>query len=193
MAGDRNGRRRHIRRVRDRGGEPNLVAGMVAGLVGGLVASWAMNEFQALWSKAAEGYHSDSAGGHHDARDWQERGEDANATELAAQALATRTIDRRLTRKELKVAAPAVHYAFGGAMGALYGTLSEVAPETRVLEGGAFGAAVWIGGDEIAVPWLGLSKTPDEYPIELHAQALAAHIVYGVTTEFVRRSLRALF
>lgn len=193
MTGDRNGRRKQMRRRRDRHDDANPIAGMVSGLVGGLVASWTMTQFQALWSKVAADYHSDSSGGHHDARDWQERGEDANATELAAQAVATRTIHRPLTKQELKVAAPAVHYGFGAAMGALYGALSEFAPETRALEGAAFGSAVWIGGDEIAVPWLGLSKSADEYPLELHAQAFTAHLVYGVTTEFVRRGLRALF
>lgn len=33
-----------------------MVKGTIAGLVGGLVASWTMNQFQAAWSEATEGF-----------------------------------------------------------------------------------------------------------------------------------------
>ena len=35
---------------------PDLLKGLVAGLTAGFVASWMMNEFQAAWSKTAEGF-----------------------------------------------------------------------------------------------------------------------------------------
>ena len=35
---------------------PDLFKGLAAGLTAGFVASWTMNEFQAAWSKAAEGF-----------------------------------------------------------------------------------------------------------------------------------------
>jgi len=174
------------------GDDRNVAAGIVAGLIGGLVATWVMSEFQGRWSKAVDGYESPSADGRHDARDWQERNDDLNANELAAQAVATRTIDRPLTREELEIAAPAVHYAFGGTMGAVYGALAEVSPAVRALGGTGWGTAVWIGGDEIAVPLLGLSRPNADYSLEAHAQSFAAHLVYGLTTEFVRRGVRAL-
>ncbi len=43
------------------------------------------------------------------------------------------------------------------------------------------------GGHEIGVPLTGLSKPPTEYPLKDHASAFAAHLVFGVTTEGVRR------
>jgi putative membrane protein len=172
--------------------ETRIGAGIVAGLIGGLVGTFAMSEFQAMWSKAVDGREPASAGGRHDARDWQERNEDQNANEVAAQKVATATLDRPLTRQELEVAAPLVHYGFGATMGALYGGLVEVAPALRAVGGSGWGTAVWIGGDEVAVPLLGLSRADADYPIEAHAQAFAAHIVYGVTTELVRRGVRAL-
>jgi uncharacterized membrane protein YagU involved in acid resistance len=170
----------------------NIPAGAVAGLIGGLVGTWAMSEFQGLWTRVVDGRESQSAGGRHDARDWQERNEDQNANELAAQAIAEATLDRQLTRDELEVAAPAVHYAFGASMGALYGALAEVSPAVRALGGSGWGTAVWVGADEIAVPLVGLARADQDYPLETHAQAFAAHIVYGVTTEVVRRGVRAL-
>jgi putative membrane protein len=183
-------RRMNRRRAEDR----DLTKGVLAGAIGGLVGTWAMTEFQAIWSRTVGGgHHPDmaSAGGRHDARDWQERIEGRNANELAANAIAERTIDRRLTREELEAAAPAVHYAFGAAVGALYGGLCEVSPGVRAMGGSGWGTAVWAGADGIAVPLLGLSRPKTDYPLETHGQSYAAHIVYGVTTELVRRGVRA--
>src|SRR5688572_13193274 len=37
------------------GNEQNVLKGVVAGLAAGFVASWAMNQFQAAWTRIAEG------------------------------------------------------------------------------------------------------------------------------------------
>jgi putative membrane protein len=65
-----------------------------------------------------------------------------------------------------------------------------VKPETSKALGLPFGTALWLAGDEIAVPALGLSGNPLEYPVSSHLQALAAHCIYGVTTDLVRRAMR---
>ena len=82
---------------------------------------------------------------------------------------------------------PVVHYAFGATMGAVYGGLSAVLPETSLGFGTAFGTALFAVADEIAVPALGLSKPPTETPASSHVMALASHLVWGSTTEAVRR------
>ena len=82
------------------------------------------------------------------------------------------------------------YYAFGAAMGGLYGAFYEISPATRQMGGAAFGAAVWATVDEI--PVLRLSGPTSERPPERDARALAAHMVFGVTTEIVRRGVRAL-
>jgi putative membrane protein len=170
----------------------NRVAGVVAGIVGGLAGTWAMSEFQGWWSRKTDGFESPSAGGRHDARDWQERREGTNANEIAAQQIAAHTIDRPLTREELEAAAPALHYAFGATLGGMYGAFAETSPSVRAGGGAAYGSAVWIGADGIAMPLLGLSESTGDRPFELHAQSFAAHIVFGVTTELVRRTVRGL-
>jgi len=169
-----------------------VAKGALAGLAGGLAGTWAMNHFQAWWSRSVHGTEPASAAGRHDARDWQELAEGRNANEIAAQTIAAHTLDRPLDRQELGVGATTVHFAFGGAMGALYGAFWEVSPAARQMGGAAFGTAVWAAADEIAVPLLGLSRPTTEQPPERHAHAFAAHIVYGVTTEIVRRGVRAL-
>ena len=106
-------------------------------MVAGLAATWAMSEVQRVWTRAVDGRVPDSAGGKHDARDWQERSEHRNSNELAAAGL-------------------------------------------------GFGAALWLVADVVAMPLLGLSRPTTRRRLEMHLQSLAAHLVYGITTELVR-------
>ncbi|MCA1600512.1 MAG: DUF1440 domain-containing protein [Acidobacteria bacterium] len=111
-------------------------------------------------------------------------------TRRAASAISEGLFDHKLTEAEKKIAGPAVHYSFGTGAGGLYGAVAEVAPEVTAGAGLPFGAAFWLVVDEGAVPLLGLSKGPTEYPLSTHVYALASHFVFGVTTEVVRRSVR---
>jgi hypothetical protein len=162
--------------------------GIAAGAVGGLVGSWAMSEVQRLWTCAVDGAAPESAGGRHDARDWQERSEHQNSNELAAEALAGYILGRRLTHEELRVAAPLMHYLFGTAVGAIYGAYAERRRADG--SGAAFGTTVWLAADELAMPLLGLSGSTARRPLEMHVQSLAAHLVYGTATEGIRRVMR---
>jgi putative membrane protein len=71
-----------------------------------------------------------------------------------------------------------------------YGALAELSPTVAAGAGVPFGAALWLAADELAVPALGLSKPLPEYPPSVHANALAAHLVYSLTTDLVRRAVR---
>ena len=169
-----------------------IAKGALAGVIGGLAGTYAMNHAQRWWSRSVHGAEPESAAGRHDARDWQELAEGQNSNEIAAQTAAVHTIGRPLDRGELKVGATAVHFAFGAAMGGLYGAFWEISPSTRQMGGAAFGTTVWAAADEVAMPLLGLSGPTTEHPPERHVHAFAAHIVFGVTTEIVRRGVRAL-
>lgn len=161
--------------------EPEVWKGLLAGLVGGLVASWTMNQFQALLSSLSE-----------DDRKKSQAAQDDDATVKAASTISEEVFDHRLTKREKNVAGPALHFAFGTSTGGVYGLAVEMAPSLSAGGGVPFGAAFWLIADEITVPALGLSKAPTQYPLSTHASALAAHCVYGLTTEVVRRGTRRL-
>jgi putative membrane protein len=168
---------------------PNTWKGIAAGMAGGLVASWTMNQFQALLSKASEKFSCNGSGDSGQEKNPSEA-ESEDATMKTADKLAADLLGKKLTKEQKKKLGPAVHYIFGAATGALYGALAEHVPEVTAAEGVPFGTAVFVGADEIAVPAFGLSKAPTEYPLSTHASALAAHIVYGITTEVVRKYVR---
>jgi uncharacterized membrane protein YagU involved in acid resistance len=161
---------------------------VVAGAVGGFAGTLAMNGTQRLWTLLADRNSPRSAAGPHDSRDWQERTENQNSNELAAQALARATIGRSLSEGELAIAAAAVHFGFGAAVGAVYGAYLAAFPQPR-RSGMALGSALWLTADEIAMPLLGLSRSTLERPLEMHCQSFVAHLAYGVVAERVRLAL----
>jgi putative membrane protein len=182
-----------MRNVNDRG---DVLKGLVAGLAGGLIASWTMNQFQAAWTRIAEG-----ADKSHGAQSMQptegsngnqgnDTAEQDDATVETAKVISRNVFGHELQESEKEPAGAAVHYAFGTVTGGLYGALAEVSPQVTMGAGLPFGAAFWLVADEVTVPLLGLSKGPTEYPVSTHAYALASHLVYGVTAELSRRALR---
>ena len=164
--------------------------GAVAGAVGGLAASWAMNEFQAAWSAVSRRIQQNGDSGRQRSEQGSEASEDA--TMKAAGAVAENVFGRQLTREQKEKASPVVHYMFGTAVGGLYGASSEKLPEIKSGLGLPFGTAVFLGADEIAVPALGLAQqSPAETRIQDHIYSLVSHLVYGATTELVRRGVRS--
>lgn len=165
---------------------------IVGGAVGGLAASFAMNQFQRAWSAVQQRLR---ANGENDAghRSEQSDEETEPATVKTAQAISKKFWGHELTDGEKKLAGPAVHYAFGTANGMLYGMLSTYLPKVRLGRGTLFGIGLWTVADELAVPALGLSMPPTQYPISTQVYGLASHIVYGLTTDAISRAIRALF
>jgi hypothetical protein len=111
-------------------------------------------------------------------------------TEKIAGAVSERVLNRSLTESEKEPAGAIVHYVFGIASGGLYGALAEVAPVVTIGAGLPFGAVFWLTADEIVVPALGLSEKPTEYPPSAHAYSFFSHLVYALTAEAVRRTVR---
>lgn len=163
--------------------------GLMAGLAGGLIASWTMNQFQALWSKASDLTQEETK--KQKKRPSKSQAEPEDATMKAADKVSRNILDRPLSKSEKKKAGPAVHYAFGGAMGGLYGLAAELAPVVTRGFGTGFGAALFVVADEITVPALGLSPKPAQNPLSTHVYGLVSHMVYGATVEGVRRTATA--
>jgi uncharacterized membrane protein YagU involved in acid resistance len=148
--------------------------GLIAGAIGGLLASWIMPRFQSRLAHAL---------GHTDPHE----GQDEDATVKTAQRISSALLGRELSAEQKRTAGPLVHYAYGTGVGALYGGLAQEHGTATSGFGTAYGAAAWALGDEVAVPSLGLGRKPTETPISQHFQLLAAHLVYGITLEAVRR------
>jgi len=157
--------------------------GLVAGAAGGLVGALVMNQIPPLWNALYKSFCEAEGCGHQ-----REVGnEDVEATRNAAQAIAGHLLDRTLSEQELDTAGPALHYAIGALMGALYGVASHRMRILRAGRGTVYGGVVWLLGDEIGMPALGLLGPLKKTPLSSQLSALGSHVAYGFATDFVSR------
>jgi uncharacterized membrane protein YagU involved in acid resistance len=159
----------------------NRIVSTVAGAVGGIAAAFVMNRFQQVWSDTEKALNP------------EERNEAApsgdDATVKTANGFSHAVFHHDLTGPEKKWAGPAVHYIFGGVMGAAYGALAPATPIASFGGGAAYGSALWLFADEIGVPAAGLSGPPSDTPIQGHVKAWASHLVYGLVADLTRRAI----
>lgn len=205
-----------MQRVHNASRTDDVWKGAAAGFIGGLAGSLAMEAYQlALRAVARYREDDDVPAGPNAFRtsafrlsersvppsDWEEELKDqtvsgkpfeGSAPARLASRITQRFSGRRLHGTKRRIASEALHYGYGASVGAAYGALAEVYPDITLGEGSAFGAGIMVAGDEVAVPALGLSDPPHHYPPSVHINTLITHIVYGVTCELVRRSVRRM-
>jgi hypothetical protein len=146
-----------------------------------------MNQFQALTSKLSITSPSNAG------QQKEQKAESSEpATVRAAEAVFKSLLHRELPESEKPCAGEIAHYAMGAVSGAAYAAVAaRLALATKGF-GLLFGVVLWLVADEVAVPVMGLSKGPWEYPASSHAYALASHLVYGATLEAARRGIDQL-
>lgn len=186
-----------------RGIETERVDGMVRGALGSLAGLAAMG----LFFKAAQAFSNgsgDSPEAGEEKEDIIERqdalddisvvgdqsreGESATATvgRIGYTAVAGEEPDEE-TRQKL---GQAVHWGYGVLVGGVYGALRPEADTPDLAAGLGYGTALWVIGDEIMVPLLGLSEGPTAHSVPDHAKALGAHLVYGAATATATQALK---
>ena len=79
----------------------------------------------------------------------------------------------------------------GIATGALYGVAPEYWPPATAAEGAAFGVVLLGATHETTLPALDLTEQPQHQSDHEQLSELLTHLVFGFTTEQVRRRLRA--
>ena len=167
----------------------HLVRGVLAGMAGGLVAAWMMNEFSGTLGKKLD----DAVESPADKRELAAESDGEDATMKAADRIVeTVTGGRHLTHEQREVGGPIVHYSMGTLTGGVYGALAEYCPAVRAGFGTTFGGVLFATADVFGVPAFHLGGWPDEYPVSSYASPLVGHLIYGVTTELVRRVVREI-
>ncbi len=83
-----------------------------------------------------------------------------------------------------------VHYAFGTLLGGVYGAAAEYTELVGWGWGTPFGTLLWAGTDLVAVPATGFARPPKEEPPSAHVAHWMAHVVFSLSMDLVRRSVR---
>jgi hypothetical protein len=177
--------------------------GAVAGALGGVVGVLAMSTMEMLLDYWHERKPSRPVrelslrGGRHDIAGLKDRARlsrlpQEDATVKAADRFAMVSGAGRIKRGHRHMAGLAVHYGFGACVGAAYGLAVGKRLPSGTMSGLVFGGAVWLFAEELALPLTGLTERPGKYRVTDHLNALAAHLVFGFTTELVSRWSRHL-
>jgi hypothetical protein len=85
-----------------------------------------------------------------------------------------------------------IHWGYGVLQGGLYGVARAQEDGIDLPAGLIFGTGLWLFGDELAVPLLGVQEGPTAYPAEVHLNRLVGHLVYGATTAATTHLLHRL-
>ena len=84
-----------------------------------------------------------------------------------------------------------VHLGYGLIMAGLYGLVRAGRRDADLIGGLAFALGLFIVGDELVVPLLGLSDAPTETPMREHGKFLVGHLAYGLATAAATQGLSA--
>jgi len=86
--------------------------------------------------------------------------------------------------------ARAMHFIFATGLGATYGALAEITPIVTVGHGTGFAAFEELTGNEWLMPRIGFLRPAHEYPFHERVHSLTSHLLWGLVTETVRRTMR---
>jgi uncharacterized membrane protein YagU involved in acid resistance len=177
--------------------ERNRWRGFVLGGVGGAAGVVAMSVYWKASSAVAKG--DPRKQGRNSAPhplDWislvgrhHEEGE--STTAAAGRIMYRRITGRNLESQETRhVLSYLVHWVFSMLTSGIYGAIRSRAGFPDVKGGLSLAIGLWLFGDELVTPLLGLAKGPTAYPLALHAHGLGAHVAYGLASSAATQLLQ---
>jgi putative membrane protein len=149
---------------------PSLSKGLLAGAIGGLAGGLAKAAAEVIYPPRVEGQISPPV--------------------ILVERVLERVGGRPLSPHQQKLAESSVHFAFSAAVGALYGALAEYRPDATRGQGAAFALVLLAATHESALPALDLAEPPHRQPKQEQLSELLTHLVFGLTTEQLRRRVR---
>ncbi|MDT8306704.1 MAG: DUF1440 domain-containing protein [Anaerolineae bacterium] len=108
---------------------------------------------------------------------------------ITANLLRRLRLKRATSRKQETVLTWVLHFAYGGAMGALFSLFFRALRLPVVLAGTLYGIMVWLGSYEGLLPTVNLLADADSQPERRNAVMIAAHLVWGACTGLLVASL----
>jgi hypothetical protein len=174
----------------------NHMKNMVTGLVGSVVGLMAMRLY---WQKVApivNEYVDDEPMANDQLNDISLVGQQHEKGESSTEALGRLAYEKVMGEepndKTKEVLSYAAHWLYGLVQGSAYGGLRRKLPGADILGGLLFGTALWLFGDETAVPALGLQAGPTAVSPAQHVNRFGAHLAYGLGTAAAAQLLRRI-
>jgi putative membrane protein len=94
------------------------------------------------------------------------------------------------TESAKQVGGEGIHWGFGTMLGGVYGVAAELSPGVTSWRGSVFGLTVNRLAHKGLLPGLDLVEPVAKQPAQERVSEWVSHVVYGVTTDLVRRAVR---
>ena len=121
------------------------------------------------------------------------RGEESATAVLGSLIYRTIVGEEPQTEETKELLSYLVHWGYGILQGGLYGAWQANNGRSPDLKSGAtFATGLWLLGDELVVPLLGLQSGPTAVAPEGHINRLGAHLAYGLATAVTSRLLHKI-
>jgi putative membrane protein len=147
----------------------SLLKGLLAGVAGGLVGSAAKIVAEKLFPPRTDGQ--------------------PVPPELVVERAAHRAGENPCPAS-VEAAGQGLHWGFGTMLGGAYGVAAELTPKVTSWQGSVFGLTVNRIAHEGLLPRMNLVEPVPLQPAQERVSEWVSHVVYGVTTELVRRAVR---
>ena len=147
----------------------SLLKGLLAGVAGGLVGSAAKVAAERLFPPRTQGQPEPPA----------------LVVERVARAAGTQP-----SPATKRAGAQGIHWGFGTMLGGAYGVAAELSPRVTSWRGSVFGLTVNRFAHQGLLPGLDLVEPVPEQPAQERVSEWVSHVIYGVTTDLVRRAVR---
>jgi hypothetical protein len=168
--------------------EIKLLGGLATGMIAGIVATWVLEKYQQGALEATRRVEDAARSEPFLSRQQEEHlREQHRAHADTARRIAKSATGKKLSRTQRRNGAAVVRYAAGALAGGAYGLTAEFLPAVRRWYGMGYSKAIFLGGSEPLLPWLGLS---DGRPAQVTPAGLPAPLVFGAALETSRRFLR---
>ncbi|HEX7035039.1 MAG TPA: DUF6789 family protein [Pseudomonadales bacterium] len=105
--------------------------------------------------------------------------------EITTKVAAESGLARHLSESRRVSATLISHFGFGAAVGALYPLVARLMPGPPMLNGIAYGIAVWAGSYFGWIPAFGILRPATTHPTERSVVMILGHVVWGAVTGVV--------
>lgn len=162
-------------------GSDNLLADLMIGAVAGAAAIWVMDRVD--WFNFR-----------HESDEARRRTESVRPYgKPPAEVMTIRAAERlgsNPSPQQIETIGKAVHYMLGIGPAMLYSAFQSRYPMITKGRGALFGTGVFLLHDEGMNPLMGWSAKPTAYPWQAHARGLVAHLVFGLVTDALVRTMK---
>ncbi len=152
----------------------NVGVAMVAGFAGSFLMDVVQDGFATVFERNREA---------------NDRDEETEAIVAVVRRIAP-LVPGGLARRYPGVVGRVIHYAFGSAFALAYAALRERRPQIAAANGAVFGAALWFISDAVLIPAAELGRPWFRHSPAQRANAVASHLTYGTTVEYLLRLTR---